>query len=296
MAARSGRRGGSFHGGYHKRNYGKGEGSHQKILRREPKVDENSPIVASFRTYQSLMDRKNDKFERLVKISRDVTIQSKRAIFHIHRINSDVDKTTVLGEADEKLIAVREKLCQIALELQGEDLYQYIRAFSPGLQEYIEAVAFHHYCLGKGLVSLTQVQTDLEFPATEKPTTEDGECPSHPAVTLYVPPIEYMLGIADFTGELMRLCITSVSSGDMDLPFQLCQFMREVYHGFSSFSHAGSWELSRKMHTLRQSLHKVENACYTLQVRGLEIPKHMLADVFSSQDSEDTGERRNDMS
>ncbi|XP_078593817.1 translin-associated protein X-like [Branchiostoma floridae x Branchiostoma japonicum] len=292
MAARSGQR-----GGHHKRNYGKDRVSHQKISRREPKVDENSPIIASFCTYQALLDRKNDKYERLVKMSRDVTIQSKRAIFHIHRINSGVDKTTVLGEADEKLIAVREKLCQIALELQGEDLYQFIRAVSPGLQEYIEAVAFHHYCLGQGLVSLTQVQSALEFPATEKTSSpEDGDCPSHPAVTLYVPPVEYMLGVADFTGELMRLCITSVSSGDMDLPFQLCQFMREVYHGFSSFSHAGSWELSRKMHTLRQSLHKVENACYTLQVRGLEIPKHMLADVFGSADSEDTGERRSDIS
>ena len=32
---------------------------------------------------------------------------------------------------------------------------------------------------------------------------------------------------------------------------------------------------------LRQSLQKVETACYTLQVRGSEIPKHMLAEALS---------------
>lgn len=36
-------------------------------------------------------------------------------------------------------------------------------------------------------------------------------------------------------------------------------------------------ELKRKLQVSRQSLQKVEAACYTIQVRGSEIPKELLA-------------------
>ena len=53
----------------------------------EPKdLDETSPIIISFRGFQSELDDRHDRYERLVKISRDVTIDSKRVIFGLHRI------------------------------------------------------------------------------------------------------------------------------------------------------------------------------------------------------------------
>lgn len=36
--------------------------------------------------FQQELDTKHDKYERLVKISRDVTIESKRTIFLLHRV------------------------------------------------------------------------------------------------------------------------------------------------------------------------------------------------------------------
>lgn len=39
--------------------------------------------------------------------------------------------------------------------------------------------------------------------------------------------------------------------------------------------------VERKVYTLKQSLLKMENVCYTIKVRGSEIPKHMLADMAS---------------
>ncbi len=103
-------------------------------------------------------------------------------------------------------------------------------------------------------------------------------------ISVHVPPSDYMLGVADLTGEMMRLAITSVGKGDLELPFQLCQFLRQVLDAFVSFSNTCR-ELSRKLWTLKQSVQKVENACYTLQVRGSEIPKHMLADIFNTKPS-----------
>ena len=39
--------------------------------------------------------------------------------------------------------------------------------------------------------------------------------------------------------------------------------------------------MRRKIYTLRQSVRKVEDACYNINVRGSEMPKTHLADVFS---------------
>lgn len=102
-------------------------------------------------------------------------------------------------------------------------------------------------------------------------------------LTFQVTPSDYLLGVADLTGELMRMCISSVGNGDIDTPFRLSQFLRQIHDGFSYIGNTGPYEVSKKLHTLRQSLGKVEDACYTLHVRGSEIPKHMLADVFSSR-------------
>lgn len=39
-----------------------------------------------FAVFQQELDTKHDKYERLVKISRDITIESKRTIFLLHRV------------------------------------------------------------------------------------------------------------------------------------------------------------------------------------------------------------------
>ena len=36
--------------------------------------------------FQQELDARHDKYERLVKLSRDITVESKRTIFLLHRI------------------------------------------------------------------------------------------------------------------------------------------------------------------------------------------------------------------
>ncbi|KAM9804235.1 translin-associated protein X [Neosynchiropus ocellatus] len=248
----------------------------------------SSPIIASFRVFQRELDTKHDKYERLVKISRDITIESKRTIFLLHRVTSVPNVEDILKEADVKLDGVRQKIGQIAEELTGEDIYQFHRAFTPGIQEYVEAVSFQHYIRHRALISLEEINARLVYLKTEKPEATDVDDPLAPGaqvLTFHVTPADYLLGVADLTGELMRMCIGSVGNGDIDTPFQLSQFLRQIHDGFSLIGNTGPYEVSKKLHTLRQSLGKVEDACYTLRVRGSEIPKHMLADVFSSRNA-----------
>ena len=45
----------------------------------------DSPVIQSFLGFRAEMDSHQDKHERLFKISRDITIISKRIIFNLHR-------------------------------------------------------------------------------------------------------------------------------------------------------------------------------------------------------------------
>ncbi|XP_072247384.1 translin-associated protein X [Leuresthes tenuis] len=253
---------------------------------REASANPSSPVVAAFRVFQQELDTKHDKHERLVKLSRDITIESKRTIFLLHRVTNVPDVEGVLNEAEIKLDGVRQKIGQVAEELRGEDIFQFHRAFTPGIQEYVEAVSFLHYIRHRSLISLEEINARLVYTTAEKadPKGSDEAPPLGAQVlTFQVTPSDYLLGVADLTGELMRMCISSVGNGDIDTPFQLSQFLRQIHDGFSYIGNTGPYEVSKKLHTLRQSLGKVEDACYTLQVRGSEIPKHMLADVFCSR-------------
>lgn len=45
---------------------------------------------------------------------------------------------------------------------------------------------------------------------------------------------------------------------------------------------SGYKDLGRKSFILKQSLSKMEYVCYTIQVRGSEIPRHMLATCINA--------------
>lgn len=133
------------------------------------KVDENSPVILSFKNHRQELDSRHDKHERLVKCSRDVTIASKRIIFNLQRVAGASDTEQIFKEADEKFVTVKELLNTIALELEGEDPFLFTRAYSPGVQEYIEALSFAHFLKRKTLISFDQVEAELKF------SNEDGK-------------------------------------------------------------------------------------------------------------------------
>ncbi|KFO98016.1 Translin-associated protein X, partial [Calypte anna] len=248
--------------------------------RREEKenVNPSSAVMTSFKSFQLELDTRHDKYERLVKLSRDITIESKRTIFLLHRFTSAPNGEEILSESEVKLDAVRRKIKQVAQELVGEDMYQFHRAISPARKSarsslfmyFLELLAFSS-------------SSALHFVLYFCPQTSNSHEKPAGTWSLKVTPVDYLLGVADLTGELMRLCISSVGNGDIDTPFELSQFLRQIYDGFTFIGNTGPYEVSKKLYTLKQSLAKVENACYTLKVRGSEIPKHMLADVFSTK-------------
>jgi len=229
------------------------------------------------------------KKERIVKLSRDITIESKRIIFCLHRIKHDdyANKDDVMMEASKRLEDLkRNEWSKVALELKNEDPYQFMRAYSGGLQEWVEAISFYHFLKHYQIISFTNVCNELTFEGQDIEEVDKDELKtSHIHVT--VPHSEYILGIADLTGELMRNAINAIGAGNMDACFQLLEILQCMSEGFGKMSKQDTpKDFGQKLWTLKQSCRKVEAACYAISVRGSEIPKNHWADIFSKKDDE----------
>ena len=257
-----------------KRKHVGAEGNIIKRARPTREINEDSPVIKMFRNYQNELDMRHDKYERLVKCSRDITIMSKRAIFQLHRLSQN-DVETVSEEIDKLQLCLKQLPKTLLEELANEDPYRFIRAFCFGQQEYVEAVTLMHYLRDGLLISYDELcKHYLTFESSDASQTIQ---------VVLLRPIDYMLGVADLTGELMRMCINFMGEGQYERATSICSFMKKIHKEFALFG-GGDRELSRKIRVLKQSLSKVENASYTFHLRGTEVPKHMLADLVKFAD------------
>lgn len=313
----------------HKKKQWQG-GSRQKSAKQGKSGSTNEaatgPYVEMFQEYGRELDDRHDRHERIVKLSRDCTIHSKRVIFQLHRVTGNAsEKDKIISEAEEKLRSdILPRLKSIAQELKGLDPQLHRIAYAPGLEEFIEALTYLEYLKSGQLISPEEIKckyltfeedppkqekcqdsevtedddenvsgsAEIEKKDIDKEEKESTTRESAQVETFQFPldPLDFVLGVADLTGELMRLGINSIGSGDHDQPFDLLPFMRALYCGFHSIN-PKSRMLPRKMSVLRASLAKVENVCYTLKIRGSEIPKHMLAEMFSTSTQKQTQEQ-----
>eukprot|EP00117_Sycon_ciliatum_P034073 scpid89086/ scgid26087/ Translin-associated protein X; Translin-associated factor X len=251
-------------------------------------AEESDGILSDFRLYSAEMTAKQDRHERIVKLGRDLTVLSKRTIFALQRVLLDCDesRSKLVVEARDKLNGgAGDLLYKIAMELCGVSVDLYSRAYSPGIQEYIEARCLLYFIEHGSLISratcIALIQASIDSCKAAK-----GDSKSPDALTVPVSVYDYVLGVADVGGELMRLATNNASSGNRDAPFQICAFIRALYEELTvleAVSHGKSFH--QKLNTMQATLTKLESACYALKIRGTEVPTQMLSDLFKGSSS-----------
>ena len=230
-----------------------------------------------------------------MKLSRDTTIFSKRIIFLLHRVSEQQHKNSdVLVEAQEKLSTVIELLRQIASELTNEDPAKFYKSYTNGVQEFVEAFSFFVFQKEGRLISFIEMQQWLTF--SKKESIEEQEqsrqvieygdnfdqsniLTTNNEEKQFVFPLtelEYVLGVADLTGELMRLTVNAVGNGNWTLPFSILCFIRSIQRCYQSLRPI-TRDIPRKLQTMNDSVSKIEQVCYSIKIRGSEqLPKHIL--------------------
>ncbi|CAN7002700.1 unnamed protein product [Brassica oleracea var. botrytis] len=191
----------------------------------------------------------NEKRERVVKASRDITMNIKKVIFQVHRLSKD-NKEEVLEKAGKDLEAVREQhFARLMKELQGTDFWKLRRAYSPGVQEYVEDATFYKFGMSGTLCTLDEINSTL-LPLSD-PSLEP----------LQINILDYIFGLADMTRELMRMAIGRISDGEVKFAQRICQFVRQIHRELLLVvpQMDDSYDMKSKMEVMLQSVIKIEN-------------------------------------
>ncbi|XP_059050690.1 translin-associated protein X [Achroia grisella] len=241
----------------------------------------DSLVLVMFRAAAGKLNDRQDRHERLVKLSRDITMESKRIIFLLHSaITEEATKKAVEDANDRLKKLINGSLKAIGIELENSPAYLHSRAVTAGFQEFIEARTLCSLMEKKVIIPYEDVQNELTYKITEE---VDGIETERTVVTM-MPHGDYMLGIADLTGELMRRAINTISSGDSAECVHVCQVVRDLYTGYLGLFSMGK-ELCRKINVTRANVAKVEGAVYALHVRGGEAPlTHIVPQTTLQQD------------
>ncbi|RIA86542.1 translin-associated protein X-like protein [Glomus cerebriforme] len=229
-------------------------------------LGENVDIKTLFSSFRETLDQHYDRKERIIKQSRDITGLSKKLIFLAHRATQK-SLNSILEEAETKKKEILKLFQQVSCELEGLNYYRYHKSISPAIQEYIEAISFLEYLEHNRLISKDSVDSNFKDRSDKQ--------------FLQVLDEDYILGIADLTGELMRYAINCVGKGDHDCALQVCQFLRSLMINYDLLKVPGKSPLSRKLEGMKSNLAKVEEACYALTIRGSEYPKEFYQHIVS---------------
>lgn len=190
---------------------------------------------------------------------------------------------------------ITTKLSSISRDLTGINSWRYARQVSGGCQEYIEAASFEHYLTTAELLTYDDAKAKLKS-LSEGKFGEEGM-----GVGVELGYEDYLLGIYDMTGELMRFAITAMATSgslptptnkspdamDTDQPDRniltdmrmLRSSLEELNTAYGPFAK----EVDKKMDVMKQSVEKVEKALYGLTVRGAERPKGWMPDLSAGQ-------------
>lgn len=182
-----------------------------------------------------------------------------------------------------------------------------------GIEELIEALTFAHYLRTQSLMgyddAVQQVaalstpaaaadpdetmDVDVDVNAGDPPLPPpaaggrgaDSDSPP-PAVHVHVTEQDYLMGIFDLSGEMMRFAtIVAALSGSMaggaaaGEERTIGRDMQELGSFFEMLPQQHDKGYSSKMSTLRQSVFKVEKLGYGLKVRGSERPTGWMPDT-----------------
>jgi predicted translin family RNA/ssDNA-binding protein len=211
-----------------------------------PHIHQSSMSQTLFSSLSQQYDLQNEKKEAIYKISRDINIESKKFIFLVHRTNPK-NKIENLKQAEDALERLQPKIQLLNQELSKSiDFYWfYHRSFSQSFEEYIEGVSFYFYVKYERLITKEECCSISKFQITTD---------------------QYLLGISDLTGELMRYTTNLITLGDRETPFQVMDFLQNLYISLLRLGYI--YSLKEKMEVTKQNVEKTERICYEIVLKN----------------------------
>ncbi|KAF2856897.1 Translin [Plenodomus tracheiphilus IPT5] len=177
-----------------------------------------SPFVAMFEGFRTELDEHHDRRERIIKASRDITAATyshSKGVFSRMQICQKLSTLTnhrvrTVGQPLPPFVTksnaqywetISKQYKTITADLQGLNAHRYAHNITGGNQEFMEALSFQHYLETQALLTYEEAKSKIA-----------SLCDGDEGSTVSLTPEDYILGICDMTGELMRFSVTSMAT------------------------------------------------------------------------------------
>ena len=173
----------------------------------------------------------DDQRDTLIKKSRDIISLSKQIIYAVHRNELDTAAKLV-----KDIKAGVKNL--VALDKKPPALY-YAGSLPIAEQEFVEAVAYYSFIADGSIPTAKELGVDTE---------------------------NYLMGMCDLFGELMRRATNSAIKENYKEVVTIRNFLSDLYDEFMKFEFRNS-ELRKKFDGLKYELKKVEHLILELKLK-----------------------------
>ena len=167
------------------------------------------------------------KREEIIQISREIITISKQVIYAAQRND--------LKEAEASIKKINEKV----KKLRKVNISTDTNINSVAFQEYVEAIAFYEFVKHKKVPTRASLGVSAE---------------------------DYLSGLCDLTGELVRKAIYDVIHKKFDEAEKIKELVNDIYGEFLKL-HLRNGELRKKSDSIKWNLKKLEEVMYDISMR-----------------------------
>jgi len=164
--------------------------------------------------------------ELLIKKAREVLKLSKRLIYSVHRND--------LREANALFKEVKKKKQDIDKTAKKHKKLAYEGSYSEAMQEYAEAMCYYSFINKNKIPSIKEIGVNTN---------------------------DYLLGICDLTGELVRKAVSLAVKRRYKEVEKIKKIIEEIYNEFLKFDLRNSY-LRKKSDSIKYNLKKIEEVVY----------------------------------
>ncbi|MBT3406095.1 hypothetical protein HN419_02905 [Candidatus Woesearchaeota archaeon] len=185
----------------------------------------------SFTQIQKDMDEFDRKRDDVIKKSRDVVKLSKQLINSVHR--DEIHKAEKLKDE------IKKALADVVEFTKGWPALYYSGSIKVAEQEYVEALAYLEFVKNKRILEYKDANVYME---------------------------NYLLGLCDLTGELVRRAINKAINEQYSESVEIRDVVAMIYENLMQFDFRNG-ELRRKFDSIKYDLKKLEDLVLELKLK-----------------------------
>jgi translin len=168
------------------------------------------------------------KRDSIIQESREVITLSKKIIYALHR--NDISSASKYVKEIEK----KKK------SLENIHVWLDTNINQAAFQEYVEALCYYHFIKDNRIPTKDSLKVDNE---------------------------NYLMGLCDLTGELVRKAVNEVIKKNFEQAFEIKELVEEIYGEFLEFN-LRNGELRKKSDQIKWNLRKLEDVVFELKIKG----------------------------